>query len=315
MAIQSISISGRLTLDMHSLNNEGAEGNQLQTRMVHIVDGNGELAVVNAISGDMLKHIQAEHLHNIAKDLELPLCAGCRRFDANRINVDPAFFEHIGEIKDTEKIISELVQWCAMDDLEGVLITVGGRSTPRKSVVEFSWMVGIPEKTRTESYFHVKFDPKRDAGSGNETGANTGQNIFYRPASSGQYAVVLNAELNRVGFNDVSREHVLIKEDRKIRQRALLESILYTFIKPAGAMRNTQYPHILNFEGAVTYSTTSIPAPTVSALNDEYISELEGITGNLNRLSHDAIKMISFKSQSEFTKVMADLIEIVDKGE
>jgi CRISPR-associated protein Cst2 len=38
-AIRSLSLSGRLTLDMHSLNNEGGEGNQIQTRMVHIVDG------------------------------------------------------------------------------------------------------------------------------------------------------------------------------------------------------------------------------------------------------------------------------------
>ena len=61
--IHSISLAGRLTLDMHSLNNEGTEGNQLLTRMVHVVDGNGRLNVVNAVSGDMLKHIQAEHFY------------------------------------------------------------------------------------------------------------------------------------------------------------------------------------------------------------------------------------------------------------
>lgn len=32
MNIRSLSISGLITLDMHALNNEGAEGNHLHTR-------------------------------------------------------------------------------------------------------------------------------------------------------------------------------------------------------------------------------------------------------------------------------------------
>ena len=53
MKINSISISGLLTLNMHALNNEGSEGNYLQTRMVEIVDEKGIAHSVNAISGDM----------------------------------------------------------------------------------------------------------------------------------------------------------------------------------------------------------------------------------------------------------------------
>ena len=77
--LYSLSISARATLDMHSLNNEGGEGNQIQTRMVNIIDQGGQLQNVNAISGDMFKHIQAEHLFRIARENSaLPLCAGCR---------------------------------------------------------------------------------------------------------------------------------------------------------------------------------------------------------------------------------------------
>ena len=47
--IASLSIAARATLNMHSLNNEGGEGNQIQTRMVEIVDHKGELHSVNAI--------------------------------------------------------------------------------------------------------------------------------------------------------------------------------------------------------------------------------------------------------------------------
>ncbi|WP_431809428.1 DevR family CRISPR-associated autoregulator [Brevibacillus agri] len=308
---QSLSISGLLTLDMHALNNEGAEGNQLQTRMVHIVDGDGQPTVVNAISGDMLKHMQAEHLHGIAVEKGLPLCAGCQKFNANRINADGDFIQTLGDKNAISDTVKKVLQHCAVDDLEGVLITQGGRSTPRKSTVEFGWMVGLPDKTRTESYFHVKFDPNRGQGSGGESGANLGQNIFYRPASSGEYAVVMNAELSRVGFNDVEREYQIPAEARKERVKALLESVLLTFIKPLGAHRNTQFPHIVNFAGVVSVSTSTVPAPTVSPLKKDFSQELQSIQAQLNRLYPETITTFQFSSQAEFTKIMVDLIEQV----
>ena len=77
-SLYSISISARATLDMHSLNNEGGEGNQIQTRMVNIVDQGGRLQNVNAISGDMYKHIQSDHLIRRVLGAGLPICAGCR---------------------------------------------------------------------------------------------------------------------------------------------------------------------------------------------------------------------------------------------
>ncbi|GAB6933861.1 MAG TPA: DevR family CRISPR-associated autoregulator [Calditerricola sp.] len=312
MNIRSLSISGLITLDMHALNNEGAEGNHLHTRMVHITTETGELAVVNAISGDMLKHIQAEHLYHVAREKGLPLCGGCQTFDANRINADEAFFAELGKTKDLAEITNRVLERCVIDDIEGVLITRGERSVPRKSLVEFGWLVGVPERTRTEQYFHVKYDTGRRAGSGDESGANTGQNIFYRPASSGQYAVVLHVELGRVGYNDVTRTYALPADERKARAQALLESVLFTFVHPRGAQRNTQNPHILGFEGVLTTSTASVPAPTISALSSDYRREIEGIAEQLNRLYPGAVATRAFASLSEFAAHMAELIETLD---
>lgn len=311
MPFQSLSISGLLTLDMHSLNNEGSEGNHLQTRMVHILDGNGEPTVVNAISGDMLKHIQAEHLHGLAVEKQLSLCEGCKKFSSNRINADEEFIKALGKKQSSAETLEKLLNHCAVDDLAGILITANNNSTARKSTVEFGWLVGMPEVTRTESYFHVKFDSDRKEGSGDESGANLGQNIFYRPASSGQYALVMNTELSRVGYNDIAREHQISDEERKARVGALLESVLLSFVKPLGAHRSTQFPHIVNFEGVVAVSSSTVPAPTISPLNASYQEEIEGIKENLNRLYPNAVTTYAFKSQSEFTKVMADLIEQV----
>src|SRR3989442_9992000 len=98
--IASVSIAARATLDMHSLNNEGGEGNQIQTRMVDIVDHLGNLHNVNAISGDMLKHVLMEHFYQQARTQGIALCTGCQRFNANRINADTAFLETSEKLKD-----------------------------------------------------------------------------------------------------------------------------------------------------------------------------------------------------------------------
>src|SRR5260221_12382657 len=73
--LHSVSICGRVILDLHALNNEGSEGNQLNTRQVYIVTGSGRQPVqahVNAISGDMLKHIQSGHFLRLSHFYGLP---------------------------------------------------------------------------------------------------------------------------------------------------------------------------------------------------------------------------------------------------
>ncbi|ABZ83126.1 crispr-associated negative autoregulator, putative [Heliomicrobium modesticaldum Ice1] len=310
MTISSISLCARVTLDMHSLNNEGAEGNQLQTRMVHIVDQTGQLAVTNAISGDMLKHIQNENLAQIASEMGLPICSGCKRVNANRINVDRDFFKSIEKLdtKDNIGTLRELIRYCTVDDLEGILITEGKRSVARKSVIEFGWLVGVPEKTRTESYFHVKFDAEsRSGGSGSEDGSNTGQNIFYRPANSGEYALVLNVELDRIGFHDVTREYVLDEAERSKRKRAMLQSILHTFVKLNGAHRNTQHPHMVNMAGVISVSYNKTPAPTISPLADGYREEIQAVVQELNRWKGNEINCYKFDSLSQFARLVTDL--------
>src|SRR6266478_9901410 len=91
--VHSLSLCARVTLDLHSLNNEGTEGNQQQTRMVHIIDQKGERAVVNAISGDMFKHIVVEHLLPLLEEAQQPLSPGAKVYDADRINTSQKFVD------------------------------------------------------------------------------------------------------------------------------------------------------------------------------------------------------------------------------
>jgi len=191
--IVSLSLAARMTLNMHSLNNEGGEGNQIQTRMIDIVGEDNALYNVNAISGDMLKHVLMEHFYRRAKEDHLSLCASCQQFNVNRINADGQFLARASR-KDAE-FIDQLLEHCAMDDIGGILVTEDKRSVPRKSVCEFGWVAAIPELTRTESYFHVKYVSERGAkqlqadADGQKSGANRGQNIFHRPAASTRWSV------------------------------------------------------------------------------------------------------------------------------
>ena len=273
--------------------------------------GQPQQANVNAISGDMFKHIQAEHLHRIAVGRELPLCAACQRFDANRMSADPAFREWL-KVKPTQVQVQErLVHGCTIDDLEGNLITEGNLSTPRKSVAEFGWVVGLPEAVTTDEYFHVKYVPDRrekptdkDAREG-----NLGQAIFHRPTNSGVYAMVCHFEIARIGYNDISQKYVA-DVDRQARYKALLESVLYTFVQMNGAMRNTQLPHLVALHGVVSVSHGIAPAPTVSPLADDFVGQMKKTQQALNRLHEDDVIAIhEFADISQLSDIMIDLIQ------
>lgn len=311
MELHSLSISGLITMNMHSLNNEGAEGNATITRMVEIVDCAGKNHTVNAISGDMFKHIQAEHLFMDAKASNLPLCEGCKNFDANRISIDTAFTKNAKFTTETKnsELLSEVIKKCVIDDMEGIMLTneIGkkNRSISRKSSIEFGWIIGLPDITKTESYFHVKLAPEDQEGSG--AGENTGQNIFHQPSSSGQYAVVINLDLYKVSRNDITLEYVN-GVDRESRIKALLKSVLNTFIKPAGAKRNTQHPHLLDFKGAIATSLSTLPAPVMSSLNSDYLNQIKKIAESLNKIASNSIAINEFTNLAAFSEKMADII-------
>jgi CRISPR-associated protein Cst2 len=302
----SISISGLATMNLHSLNNEGGEGNHIQTRMVDIVDKDGKLHPVNAVSGDMFKHIFVEHFHALALRDGLKLCAGCQTMNANRLNADETFEAAIRD-KSNAQIADLIPQMCALDDVAGILITQGNRSVGRKSVLELGWVTGIPDKVKTDSFFHVKFDQQGRGKTGSDDGSNIGQAIFHRPASSGQYAVVAHLEAYRIGLNDINQSYAIDETERERRYKAVMQALAFTFLEPNGAMRATQNPHLTDFTGVITTSTSSVPAPTVSPLNPDFKEQVEGITENLNRFAANTLELHHFGSFSEFARRMADV--------
>lgn len=322
-AITSLSIAARVTLDMHSLNNEGGEGNQIQTRIVDVVDHQGKMQSVNAVSGDMLKHGLVKHYHRLARAQALTLCQSCQQFNVNRINADKAFFEtHGGEKVSDALLLDRILHTCAIDDMAGVLVTEK-RALARKSVVEFGWMLGLPDRVSTRSFFHAKYASERgvekrteDADRQQKSGSNLGQNIFHRPASSGVYALVCHLELARIGYNDITQKYALAdEEERQKRATVLLESLLYAILELNGAMRSTQLPHLVALEGAMTLSQGPAPAPLISPLmggSDEpalYRQQLQEIVTALNGSEEPQITLETFETLGAFATLMRTQID------
>ena len=108
---------------MHNLNSEGTEGNQQQTRMVHIVDSDGQRQNVNAVSGDMYKHIFVEHLTPLLAAVNQPLSEGARQYNPDRVNADDAFKGAIKSVKEGSAVIEEMLKRCAVTDVAGTLVT------------------------------------------------------------------------------------------------------------------------------------------------------------------------------------------------
>lgn len=318
-SIASLSLALRATLDMHSLNNEGGEGNQIQTRMVDIIDHLGQMHNVNAISGDMLKHVLMEHFYRQAREQKLSLCQSCQKFNTNRINADEDFIKKAS--KNDAEFIDQMLQTCAIDDVAGVLVTQG-RSTPRKSISEFGWVLGLPDTVSTGSYFHAKYASERgaekraeDAEGQQKTGANLGQSIFHRPASSGVYAMVCHLELARIGYNDIKQTYAIDENGRQARATVLLESLLHTFLELNGAMRSTQLPHLVALEGVLTISASTQPAPLVSPLmggsedSQTYREQTRKIVAALNGSEGESVSMETFDSVGDFAAQMRTVID------
>jgi CRISPR-associated protein Cst2 len=264
----------------------------------------------------MFKHIHAEHLVNYCIENKIELSKYSEVLNPNRIS-SAELLEYIQiNKKKNEKagvIIDALINSCAVCDTHGILITdkVGDNkdssNTPRKSVIEFGWTIGIPLKNNTETYLHTKIVHSSTGVKGESS--NEGQNIFHRPANHGAYAFVCNIDAYRIGFNDIDRIYSITDDKRQKRYKAILQSLLSSFLNPRGAMTSTQKPHITDFKGVVSYSEKLIPAPIISAINPDYLKEIEKIKENLNLIEPDAITIEKFDGLGDLSGIIKELID------
>ena len=270
----------------------------------------------------MLKHWLVRHLAAIAAERGLPLSKNADRRDPdpNRLKGElsnvvwvrenlPETAKMSGPVKGVNRqpieaeIYGAVAKFCTITDAHGTLITEidttedgasdeKGRvkaslSVARTSRVQVGFMVGLPGVSDTRQYLHAKYVKARSGNTSREGSANEGQNIFYRPATCAEYAIVVNLDLYGIGFNDYENRYVLKDVELKKRRKAVVDSLAYTLMQQPGANSSQQFPHVMNFQGAIVTSKSRMPAPTISALSADYREKLERLVDAANQMSNN----------------------------
>jgi CRISPR-associated protein Cst2 len=319
--LTGVGISARLDVSAHALNNEGSRNNATIPRQIDVVAG-ADVIQVNAISGDTTKHAFVNYLRAVIEDRatigeHLPICEPCQQGDPNRLNADHAFqaiAKQAAAKVDNAKLLSELILRCAIDDVAGLLVTQGNRNAPRRSTVQFGWQLGVPEHVRTGRYTHVKLVPAAPTADGEGgDGANLGQNIFTRPASSGSYAFVASCDLDRIGRNDLTLKREISDEAWRARTAAVLTALFHTVAMPGGAQRNTQLPHVHGACGALAVSVAHLPPILFSPLAGDFVDQMARIASAFGRAGSDHF-VLPFADLGELGALLTGLSELAHVG-
>lgn len=301
-SVFELAILGRITWQLHSLNNEGTVGNVTEPRSLKIIDPETKKIVTSdGISGEMLKHIHAEMMWRLEKDKN-KLCDACKKLHPSRFD----FLVQSKKVKmeNIEKIVEEAVKRCEICDLHGFLIQEPAGNRP--SLIEFGWAVALPGHYERAIHTHARHAP----GEREREAEVREQMVYHRPTRTGVYAIVSIFQPWKIGLNNVNREYIEWEKRsdhvRKHRYKLALKAYRAMFFQTEGAMSTTRLPHLLDFEGVVVYSTTNIPVPKISPLKKDYRTEIKNVA---QQIDGDNIEVKEFGSPSMFAKIISDLLE------
>ncbi len=308
--IFEIAIVGRVTWNLHSLNNEGTIGNVTEPRTLVLWDG----TKTDGVSGEMMKHIHAFWTWVQAKNKNLSLCTACKKFQPQRAD---AAREEL-ESNDNAKAVATAIKRCVLCDLHGFLVQKP--TIHRQSTIEFGWIVGVPDKVHRDFHIHARHavvergvegqsaETRETTDLGERTLEVTGtdqeetrkvaaQMVYHRPTRSGVYALVTLFQPWRIGLNEVDYSYVINDDnERKKHYKLALTAYEWIFKRPDGAMITTRLPHIEGMEGLVLFSTQPVPVPLLSPLREDY---------------QERLKQLAQKQEIE-AKPFDDLAKLVD---
>ncbi|MER3398503.1 MAG: DevR family CRISPR-associated autoregulator [Chloroflexota bacterium] len=278
-----IAILGRVTWNLHSLNNEGSVGNVTEPRTLVLWNGNK----TDGVSGEMMKHIHAYWTWLQARSQNPPpLCSACQTLRPQRADADRSELPR----KDNAAALRKAISRCVLCDLHGFLVQKP--TIHRQSTVEFGWIVGIPDKFHRDFHIHARHAivergvPQEEAGAEGESETEESESTererqapaqvpYHRPTRSGVYAFVTLFQPWRIGLNEVNYTYAINEGEHKTRYQLALTAYEWTFKRPDGAMTSTRLPHIEKTEGIVLISRQAIPVPMLSPLREDYRERLE----------------------------------------
>lgn len=290
--MNKIAIMMRLKLTGEALNNEGTIGNVIQPRQIEFPNGE----VRQAISGEMLKHYHSRNLRLLADENEL--CDTCKIFSPMKN----------GKVKESDDRLSpsgNKVKECIVDDIEGFMNAGKGANEKRTSCVKFSYAIAT-EENEYQVMLHTRVDVTQDnnkkkqdkettEGEGNTNKDQNTQMLFHRPLRNNEYAITIQVDLDRIGYDDEKLIYALDEDTIKSRQEKCIRALLNMFVDMEGAMCSTRLPHIEGIEGIIVKKTDKNQVLSkYSALQDDYKEVNEKISD----------ESIIFNNIIEFSEVM-----------
>ena len=309
--VYEIAILGRLTINAHSLNNEGTVGNVVEPRTVSLADG----TPTDGISGEMLKHLHAEAYWAVASAKE-NFCTNCKKLDPGKASGSQSVMEIISALKKIEKnkrskktgenegdeaqgksdtanqelkdldknlvkelreqgvnrVLSEALK-CPLCNAHGFLIEEYALS--RKSTIEFGWALALPNTLSRDVHTHTRVAPGEKRKEVDTEGVGAAQAIYNRPTRSGIYAFLSVFQPWRIGLHDVSLQYIGSSDLRRQIYDWTLEAYKAMFVRLEGAMTTTRLPHVTGCKGLVVHTAGHFPVPIVSPLADNYYESIE----------------------------------------
>lgn len=287
----SVSISYRLGLGFHALNNEGSDGsNLMQPRRIDV----GK-TTYDGISGEMVRRHILENFVRICDVRNIPLLTASRALHPDR---GPLGLREVAKTEmKRETLVSadvfhaarKAVEMCALVDVGGYLAAFSDKETgdgipesdllkaiakidkknkpttvKRDSVFDVGWLISEEPQEMTVTQ-HAAYRPTTD------------QSMFSQVMRSNVYGGVIRADLHRVGTDDYWYLHrkangtpedrlVITAENVQERQKALIQSMIDYIAAPAGAKTAGWAPHVFKTEGVILLTSVRT-APFASPIS------------------------------------------------
>jgi len=284
----SVSISYRLGLGFHALNNEGSDGsNLMQPRRIDV----GK-TTYDGISGEMVRRHILENFVRLCDQHEIPLLTASRALHPDR---GPLGLREVAKSElnlemltsvDIFRAVRKAVEKCALVDIGGFLAAFSdkekGEGIPESDLLKSIAKADKPTTVKRDSVFDVGWliseEPQEMTVTQHAAYRPTGvQSMFSQAMRSNIYGGIVRADLHRIGTDDYWYLHrtadnksedrsVLKPEDTKKRQKALVQSIVDYIAAPTGAKTAGWAPHVFKTEGVILLTSTRT-APFASPIS------------------------------------------------
>ncbi|MCR8453605.1 MAG: DevR family CRISPR-associated autoregulator [Crenarchaeota archaeon] len=272
-------LTAKLLINMHDLNNEGAEEIRRIPLIFKTKDGYRLVNEAVAVSGVMLKHWHAVYLVRRAEELGVNLCPLCRRGEFIRVPPPDAvkkewlhtdeetYKKYVNCLKGTEE---DLIKLCVGEDAHGFL-----RTKPplrRESLIKFSWLLPISLEGIEVPPFRVVQHTRNIREVPKDEELRKMQMPYPRSYADGIYGFTSLCDLELVGIAFTCRKQAIDDNEKKRRQRAILEAFIPMLTGAFGASLARSLPAAKPLEVVAIVSKEAkigFPAP-VHPMYEDY---------------------------------------------